>query len=118
MSHQSTSMPRSRKWFGTVWNMQDLAYIKNLKTQYIIISALDRTAEEKEGVQREHWHVFLQFKSNRTPPATKNTHWEIPKHITSCVEYCRKKGEPTYEAGDLAINTADKEDWEGFVSAA
>lgn len=28
-----------------------------------------------------------------------------------CVEYCKSKGEPTYEAGDLAIHTANKNDW-------
>lgn len=51
-------------------------------------------------------------------PKTKNAHWEIPNHISGAVEYCRDKGEPTYEQGDLSINTADKDDWKGFVEAA
>lgn len=50
-------------------------------------------------------------------PNTKKAHWEIPKSIMGAVNYCRNKGEPTYEAGDLSINTANKEDWEGFLAA-
>ncbi len=34
------------------------------------------------------------------------------------IEYCKEKGEPVYEKGDLNINTRDKSDWKGFVEAA
>lgn len=90
------SNPRSRKWFGTVWNTEDLDYIKKLKWQYILISNLDHTEDEQP-----HWHVFIQFNSNRTRPNTKNAHWEIPQSISGAVEYCKSKGTPTYEMGDL-----------------
>lgn len=78
-------LPRSRKWFGTVWDLEELETIKKQKYQYLIISALDQTAEIHEGVAHEHWHVFMQFKSNRKPPATKRAHWEIPNSITGAV---------------------------------
>lgn len=80
-----TPKPRSRKWFGTVWDKMDLEIIKAQKYQYLIISALDKTSEAHEGRQQEHWHVFIQFKSNRPPPGTRTAHWEKPNHITACV---------------------------------
>lgn len=64
-----------------------------------MISALDRTSEEHEGVQSEHWHVFIQFKSNRKHPKTLTAHWEIPRSITAAMKYCKSKGEPTFENG-------------------
>lgn len=50
---------RSRKWFGTLWDYEDIEYLKTLKYQYLIISALDQTEEEHEGRLHDHWHVFI-----------------------------------------------------------
>lgn len=106
---------RSRKWFGTIWEQSDIEYVKNLKSTYLLISALDQTEEEHAGIRRDHWHVFIQFASNRNRPNTRNAHWEIPNHIKGCIDYCKAKGEPSFERGAFAVNTRDKEDWEGFV---
>lgn len=110
--------PRSRKWFGTIWDQTDLDSVMKLKYSYLIVSALDQTAEIHEGRAHDHWHVFIQFKSNRKHPATHRAHWEIPKSITGAIEYCRNKGVPTFEEGVPHLNTADKGDWNDFLKAA
>lgn len=108
---------RSRKWFITVWDQEDLDKILRKKWKYIIVSALDHTAGEHDGAQEEHVHIFAQDHSNNPRLATKTAHWEIPEHINGCVDYCRSKGTPILESGTLGANTRDRQDWEGFVQA-
>lgn len=91
---------RSRKWFGTVWSEIDLNNIRALKYQYLLISALDTTSHDHEDRLQDHWHVFIQFKSNRTRPRTMTAHWEVPANIRGAIDYCKSKGEPTFEEGD------------------
>lgn len=88
---------RSRKWFITVWDQEDLDKIVKKRWKYIIVSALDHTQGEHEGAQQEHVHIFAQDYSNNPRLATKTAHWEIPEHINACVDYCRSKGTPTLE---------------------
>lgn len=60
--------------------------------QYIIVSALDNTEEEHNGVRRIHRHVFVQSKTNVPRLATKSAHWEPAKDVNGSIRYCRDKG--------------------------
>lgn len=73
--------PRSRKWFGTIWDDDDLDLVKKLqnddKCSYLIISALDHTSNdnnEDDGPKCDHYHVFYQLMNPGCHLATKTAH--------------------------------------------
>lgn len=103
---------RSRVWFGTVWNEQELEKIKDRPHNFLIISADDHTQDGQL-----HWHVLLQ---NKCPVYLKSirsgtAHWEVPKHIKGALDYITRKGNPKFQEGSLNCNTRDKADFQGFV---
>lgn len=102
---------RSRQWMGTVWEDEDINYVKNLSYKYILISDLDHTEEGQE-----HRHVFIQFRDARSRPNTHNAHWEKVIDISGAIKYCMDKGPEYYEDGDLGINTRNEHDWKYFVN--
>lgn len=69
--------------------------------QYIIVSALDNTSEEHNGIRRIHRHVFVQSKNPCTRLATKSAHWEFAHNVDGSIRYCRDKGEPLLEQGSV-----------------
>lgn len=93
---------RARSWFGTIWDIADIQYIKSLVycTKYIIISAVDTTAEAHQGRQQLHWHAVVVFKTNVARPKTKTAHWEKCRNLKQCIEYCKAKGDPTHISGE------------------
>lgn len=101
----------------TVWDQEDLDKIMDKVWQYIIVSALDRTEEEHNGIRRIHRHVFVQSKTNVPRLATKSAHWEPAKSVDGSIRYCRDKGEPLKEEGQAQICTSNKEDFAAFVDA-
>lgn len=117
--HSSMTRVRSRKWFGTVWDERDLLVVKGYekRAQFIIISALDQTAEEHEGVRRDHWHVFIQSVTQLARPKTATAHWEIPRSVTGAVNYCKEKGVPVLMAGQLNLDRKNTVDWSAFKEA-
>lgn len=104
------SSPKSRIWFGTLWEESDKTLVKSLPYQYIIISADDHTEEEQL-----HWHCLIQFKNPRVRPRTTNAHWEIPRSKIEARQYCLEKGPEYFEDGTLNIASQNQEEWRGFV---
>lgn len=62
-----------------------------------------------------HWHAFIQFTSNRPRPKTKNAHWEIPESVIGAINYCKEKGEPSFEKGEAKLNNKNTKDWATFI---
>lgn len=107
---QRRKEPRSRIWFGTIWEKIDIDTVKLLKSQYLLISDLDKTDDDQE-----HWHCLIQFKDARKRPRTINAHWEIPKSKIEARNYCLQKGANFFEKGQLNLATQKEEEWKGFV---
>lgn len=108
--NMSRNQPRSRIWFGTIWNEEDVNMLKALQYQYLLISDNDETEEEQL-----HWHCLIQFKNARVRPRTLNAHWEIPRSKLEARNYCISKGENYFEDGNLNIATQNVDEWKGFV---
>lgn len=104
---------RARAWFGTLWNQEDIDFVKSLNYKYIIISAPDHTQDGQE-----HYHCLIQFCNPRRWPGTLTAHWEQAGSIANTRKYVTDKGEPTFEDGQLGINNGEKSDWQMFVKAA
>lgn len=87
---------RARSWFGTIWDIADIQFVKSLVccTKYIIISALDSTSEAHQGKQQLHWHAVVVFNNAVARPKTKTAHWEKCRNLKQCIEYCKAKGDP------------------------
>lgn len=109
--------PRSRKWFGTVWTETDLLNIKLKKKYftYFLISALDHTSEEKDGIQSDHYHVLIQTQNPIQHPDTNTAHWEIPISVEGAYKYCMEKGDPTLEEGELKLPSNSINNWNNFI---
>nr|WQA30164.1 MAG: rep protein [Cressdnaviricota sp.] len=110
--HGVHSQPRSRIWFGTIWDMDDKLLVNGLDSQYLIISADDQTENEQL-----HWHCLVQFPNARVHPRTRRAHWEIPQSKIEARQYCIEKGENYIERGQLEIADQNTQDWTGFVNA-
>lgn len=102
--------PRSRKWFGTIWNDDDLRIVQCENAKYIIISADDFTEENQK-----HWHCLIQYKEKKSHPKTLNAHWEIPNSLSGAVGYVKAKGQPIVELGQFDVDY--RTDWNSFVEA-
>ena len=74
-SNRNKRIPKSRAWFRTIWNKDDLQLCKNLqnypKVEYLIISTLDKTSEKHykengEEIQQHHYHVVYIISTKKT----------------------------------------------------
>lgn len=111
-NYKRTSWQQLRRWFGTVWLVEDIEYLKSLNYKYLIISALDYTSHEQA-----HYHVLILFNHSYPRPKTKNAHWEPAKKISACLKYIKDKGDLTFEDGELQLSNKDRDDWSGFLVA-
>lgn len=123
-AHGKHKTLRSRKWFGTIWDNDDLEMVRNLqndqKCTYLIISALDHTKNDENevnGVKCDHYHVFYQLLNPRAHLPTKSAHWEISRSISGSNNYCEEKGTPLLLHGVIHLDNNNKEDWLAFVNA-
>lgn len=103
---------RYRTWCGTIWNDQDEEYLKTLDYKYLLIGHLEQTKRKQP-----HKHVLIRFKSQRVMPKTQNAHWEKCDKVLNFRAYALKKGEASFESGELDINVANENEWEEFIEA-
>ena len=108
--HARWTEPRSRIWFGTLWDDNDKNTIRGLNKQYCIISDNDYTEDGQL-----HWHCLIQFKNARKHPRTSTAHWEVPKSKLEARNYCIEKGPDYSEVGTLNIASQNEDEWKGFV---
>ena len=101
---------RSRYWMGTIWCLIDKDYIKQLDTEYCLISDDDHTED-----RQLHWHCLIKFSNPRVYPATTTTHWEKVVDVVKARDYCLNKGPNFYEEGNLNIRCQNGEEWKSFV---
>ena len=101
---------RSRKWFITIWDLDDRDLIMSARAKYILVSDDDHT---KEG--QLHWHAVLQYKDSNQRLRTRNAHWIKCMNLFKAIEYCKKKGPNYFEKGNVELNTRNKEEWNGFI---
>ena len=101
---------RSRKWFITIWDIEDKYKIMSARASYILVSDNDHT----QGGQL-HWHAVLQYKSSCPRIRTINAHWLKCHNIVKAIAYCKSKGQDYFEKGTAEVCTRNVNEWSGFI---
>ena len=104
------SGPRSRRWFITIWNLNDKRMIINSKSKYCLVSDDDHT---RDG--QLHWHAVLIWKDSNRRLNTENAHWLRLINLPKAVEYCKSKGPRFVEIGFIDLNPGNACEWRYFV---